>query len=122
MWLVLVHLRSAIFQLEEVDAASMDEATQKQVLNQILRVSQEKFGYEHYEEPNEKFDFLTKYLFEWTEGFATETGSEANTSMVSRIRLPPAGNRLERRATRKRRERRQACAPARTASPKSTKT
>ena len=47
MWLVLIHLRSAIFQLEGVDAASMDEATQKQVLNEILRVSQEKFGYEH---------------------------------------------------------------------------
>ena len=78
MWLV-----SAIFQLEGVDTASMDEATQKEVLNEILRLSQEKFGYEHYEEPNEKFDFLTKYLFKWTEGFAMETGSEANTTMVS---------------------------------------
>ena len=61
----------------------MDEATQKQVLNENLRVPQEKFGYEHYEEPNEKFDFLTKYLFKWTEGFAMETGSVANTTMVS---------------------------------------
>ena len=83
----------------------MAEHTKEALLREILRVSQEKFGYTSHEELNTKFPQLSKYLFKWTLGLANEKSDikrdilQSDMQNLKRLQLPGGTSNQEPSAT-----------------------
>ena len=73
----------------------MEPSDIQELLEEILRVSREKFKYDDYRETNEKFPQLSKYLFKWTTGNACVTGEQTKTKVDSQGNMKKLANAIE---------------------------
>ena len=73
----------------------MEPSDIQELLEEILRVSREKFKYDDYRETNEKFPQLSKYLFKWTTGNACVTGEQTKTKVDSQGSMKKLANAIE---------------------------
>ena len=93
--LIIPAPRQAIFKIEGVDTTGMEPSDVKDLLEEVLRVSREKFKYDDHRETNEKFPQLSKYLFKWTMGNASVTGEETKTKVDSQGNMKKLANAIE---------------------------
>ena len=73
----------------------MEPSDIQELLEEILRVSREKFKYDDYRETNEKFPQLSKYLFKWTMGNACVTGEQTKTKVDGQGNMKKLANAIE---------------------------